>query len=58
MKMLAEEVVLITGASGGIGSAISLAYASVEAKVIVGYNSTFEKAQKLCEALPGAGHVT
>ena len=58
MKILAEEVVLITGASGGIGSAISLAYASVGAKVIVGYNSNFEKAQKLCESLPGDGHVT
>ena len=58
MTNLAGKVVLITGAAGGIGSAISLAYAAVGVKVIVGYNSNFEKAQKLCESLPGDGHVT
>ncbi|HAZ79990.1 MAG TPA: short-chain dehydrogenase, partial [Porticoccaceae bacterium] len=58
MTNLAGKVVLITGAAGGIGSAISLAYAAVGIKVIVGYNSNFEKAQKLCESLPGDGHVT
>jgi 3-oxoacyl-[acyl-carrier protein] reductase len=58
MTNLTEKVVLITGAAGGIGSAISLAYAAIGVKVIVGYNSNFEKAQKLCESLPGDGHVT
>ena len=58
MTNLTEKVVLITGAAGGIGSEISLAYAAIGVKVIVGYNSNFEKAQKLCESLPGDGHVT
>ena len=58
MTHLTGKVILVTGAAGGIGSAISLAYAAVGATVIVGYNSNFEKAQQLCESLPGDGHVT
>jgi 3-oxoacyl-[acyl-carrier protein] reductase len=58
MTHLTGKVILITGAAGGIGSAISLAYAAVGATVIVGYNGNFEKAQQLCESLPGDGHVT
>ena len=60
MKDLVGKVVLITGAAGGIGSAISLAYAAAGAKVIVGYNSSTEKAESLCATLSGypeRGHV-
>ena len=39
MTHLTGKVILVTGAAGGIGSAISLAYAAVGATVIVGYLS-------------------
>lgn len=60
MQNLTGKVVLITGAAGGIGSAISSAYAEAGAKVIVGYNSNSEKAESLCATLSGypeRGHV-
>ncbi|WP_206019486.1 SDR family oxidoreductase [Pseudomaricurvus alkylphenolicus] len=48
---------LVTGATGGMGEAISLALANAGARVIVGYNSSLEKAQLLCQRLHGEGHV-
>lgn len=57
MQTLAGKSVLITGAAGGIGSAIARAYANEGARVIVGYNSDEKKAQLLCDQLPGQGHL-
>ena len=56
-KPLAGKVVLITGAAGGIGAAISTAYADAGATVIVGYNRSPDSAKALCAALSGGGHV-
>ena len=56
MSDLTNKVVLITGGAGGIGAAISTAYAKAGTKVIVGYNSNGEKAAQFCETLPGDGH--
>ena len=56
-KPLAGKVVLITGAAGGIGAAISTAYADAGATVIVGYNRSADSANALCAALSGGGHV-
>ncbi len=53
-----DQVVLITGASGGIGSAIAAQFADSKAKVIVHYNSQQEKAENLCKNLNGVGHIT
>ena len=40
MKDLKNKVVLITGASTGIGAATAIAFAKEGAKVLVNYNSS------------------
>jgi len=52
-----DQVVLITGASGGIGSVMASQFAEVEAKVIVHYNSQKQRADSLCNNLEGKGHT-
>lgn len=52
MKQLNQKVVFVTGATGGIGQAICHALALAGAKVVVGYNSSKEKAQLIVEQLP------
>ena len=42
-----KKTVIITGASGGIGSAIAGAFALDGYNVVIGYNSSFEKAKVL-----------
>lgn len=54
---LSEKVALITGATGGMGEAIAFALAQAGARVIVGYNSSREKAEALRDRLPGVGHA-
>ena len=54
---LSGKIVLITGATGGIGSSIAEAYASAGANVILGYNSNRDKAAELCQTLSGNGHT-
>jgi len=56
-RYLKGKVALVTGAAGGIGSAIAMTLAEAGATIIVAYNSRREKAQSLCESLPGEGHV-
>ena len=53
-----EQIVLITGASGGIGSVTAAQFADKNAKVILHYNSQQEKAEQLCKELKGVGHIT
>jgi len=53
-----DQVVLITGASGGIGSVMAAQFAAVDAKVILHYCSQPEKAENLCKELKGTGHIT
>ena len=43
MTHLTGKVILVTGAAGGIGSAISLAYAAVGATVMLGTTVTSKK---------------
>ena len=50
------KVAVITGASGGIGSVTALRMAQAGAKVVVGYNSKREEADKVVASLPGTGH--
>ena len=47
---------VVTGASGGIGSAIARRLASDGLSVIAGYHSGANRAERLVADLPGAGH--
>ncbi len=50
------KVAVITGASGGIGSATALRMAEAGARVVVGYNANAAEAGKVVAALAGSGH--
>ncbi|MCY3645260.1 MAG: SDR family oxidoreductase [Acidimicrobiaceae bacterium] len=49
---------VVTGATGGIGSAIARRLAKDGFAVVVGYHSAAEQAQELVADLPGSGHRT
>jgi 3-oxoacyl-[acyl-carrier protein] reductase len=55
-RPLAGRVALVTGATGGIGSATALELAQAGAVVVVCYRSSKADAQALATSLPGEGH--
>jgi 3-oxoacyl-[acyl-carrier protein] reductase len=55
MSKLAGKVAVVTGASKGIGAAISKALAAEGASVVVNYSSSKEGADKVVAAITGAG---
>ncbi len=55
MKLLAEQVAIVTGASRGIGRAIALALASEGAKVVVNYASSSQAAESLVQEIVDLG---
>lgn len=50
-------VALVTGGAGSMGTTICEALAQEGFRVVVGYNSSAEKAKALAARLPGTGHV-
>ncbi|MDE0238291.1 MAG: SDR family NAD(P)-dependent oxidoreductase [bacterium] len=50
------KTAVITGASGGIGSAIAQRLAADGFSVVAGYNHSVERAESLVAQLPGRGH--
>jgi len=51
-----HAVAVVTGGSGGIGSAICTKLAAAGLRVVVGYNRSVEAARQLVQSLPGDGH--
>lgn len=54
---LGGKVAVVTGGSNGIGAATVRRLAEAGTRVVVGYNSGLDRAQRLIEELPGAGHL-
>ena len=55
MKDLKNKVVLITGASTGIGAATAIAFAKEGAKVLVNYNNSESKANNVVKTIKEIG---
>jgi 3-oxoacyl-[acyl-carrier protein] reductase len=53
---LQGKVAVVTGASGGIGSATARRLAEVGCTIVVGYNSRAADAETVAAELPGSGH--
>lgn len=56
-QSMTNQVALVTGGGGGIGSAICQRLAAAGAKVVINYNSNQEKAQTVLDSLDGTGHM-
>ena len=52
-----DKVVLVTGASRGIGRSIAIEFAKLNAKVIVHYNRNKEAAERVLSEMAGDGHI-
>jgi 3-oxoacyl-[acyl-carrier protein] reductase len=54
---LQDRIAVVTGASSGIGAATARTLAREGATVVIGYHQGRERAQALCEELPGRHHT-
>jgi 3-oxoacyl-[acyl-carrier protein] reductase len=57
MQPFTQKTILITGASGGIGRATSIAFAKAGATVALHYGQNSEKAEQVRQELDGDGHI-
>jgi 3-oxoacyl-[acyl-carrier protein] reductase len=56
-KSMENQVAVVTGAAGGIGSAICRRLALSGARIVLGYASKREAAEKLAQSLAGEDHL-
>ena len=56
-QSMQNQVAIITGAAGGIGSAICRRLAQAGARIVLGYKTKQEVAQKLATTLAGEDHL-
>ena len=56
-QSLQNQVAVVTGGGGGIGSAIACRLAQAGAHVIITYNASAEKAQATADSLDGSNHL-
>jgi NAD(P)-dependent dehydrogenase (short-subunit alcohol dehydrogenase family) len=52
-----NKIVLVTGASRGIGRTVAQSFAERGARVVVHYNSNAAAAQETVQSLPGGPHM-
>jgi 3-oxoacyl-[acyl-carrier protein] reductase len=55
--VMQNQVAVITGASGGIGSAICERLARAGTRIVIGYNANADQAHALAARLAGSGHL-
>ncbi len=58
MNDMSGKIAVVTGAGGGIGSAICKRLATAGATVILTYNNSADKTQAVADGLAGNGHIT
>ena len=56
MDELSSKVAVVTGASSGIGAAAAIMLAEAGATVVVGYNSSPDRARQIIGGMPGNNH--
>ena len=57
MDELSGKVAVVTGASSGIGAAAAKMLAEAGATVVVGYNSSLDRARQVIDGMPGKNIV-
>jgi 3-oxoacyl-[acyl-carrier protein] reductase len=57
-EKLTNRIVVVTGASNGIGKAVANGFAALGATIVAGYNQGEDRARALIESFPSGAHMT
>lgn len=58
MNSLTNRIVVVTGASNGIGKAVASGFAALGATIVAGYHQGEDRARALIDSFPPAPHMT